>query len=158
EDARPRTFGNVRVVGSAAIAEGGKAAETWSAVARPYQELMRDGGARYLVPVDTHAVFVCDAQDLKSVRSKPHELIIKPGETKKIEVAIERRPGFQQAVILTLQSNQHVWVYGNCLPPGVQLDAASETRLTGNQLTATLVLKASPDAKPVRRQLVPVLA
>lgn len=158
KDARPRTFGHIRVVGSADVTAPGKPVEKLTALARPFQELMVDGGARYLVPVDVHAVFVIDALDLKAVHSLPGELTLKPGESKKIEVTIERRPGFQAPVTLTLMSNQHVWVYGNCLPPGLKLDAASETRLAGNQLKATLVLKADPDAKPVKNQLVPVMA
>lgn len=153
--AQPRTFGNIRVLGTA-VTRPGQPAET--VLAQPYQELMRDGGARYLVPVNEHAVFVADSLDLKAVQIRPQGLTIRPGETKKIEVTIERRPGFNPPVTLTLISTQHVWTYGNCLPPGVQLDAASVTRLAGDQLTATLILKAAPDAKPVRRQLVPVMA
>lgn len=156
DGALPRTFASIRVIGRA-VAEPGKPAET--VLARPYQEMMKDGGGRYLLPVDEHAVFVTDALDLKEVHVRPQELTIKPGESKKIELTIERRPGFTGPIIPTLTSAQHVWTYGNCLPPGVQLDvAASVTRLTGDQRTATLVLKAAPDAKPVRRQLVPVMA
>lgn len=149
DGARPRSFANVRVVG--------KSPKTPNVVARPYGELMRDGGARYLVPVDEHLVGVIDAVDIKTVRFTPAEITLKPGEMKKIDVAIERRPGFVEPVVLTVMSSQTTFaVYGNCLPEGVTIDPSSQVRLTGNQLTGTLVFKAEAHAKPCR-QLVPII-
>jgi hypothetical protein len=39
----------------------------------------------------------------------------------------------------------------------VTIDESSLVRLTGSTLSGTLVLKAAPNAKPVSRQLVPIL-
>ncbi len=58
-----------------------------------------------------------------------------------------------------MRSWLHVWVYGNCLPEGVTLDPkASQVRLTGDHVKGTLVITAKGDAKPVERQLIPILA
>jgi hypothetical protein len=155
---KPRTFSSVRVLGTATIPGAGPAAKERTEVARPFGELMVQGGARYLVPVDDHVVATVDALDLKSIRFQPGELTLKPGEKKSIEVRIERRPGFQEPVTLSVMSGMHVWVYGNCLPEGVTVDkTASRIRLAGDQLTGTLVLEAAANAKPVKRQLVPIL-
>lgn len=152
DGAKPRSFASLRVLGRA------KGTKDPAVVARPFGELMVDGGARYLIPVDDHIVAPVDTLDVKSVRFKPGEITLKPGEMKKIEVSIERRPGFQEPVTLSVISGMHVWVYGNCLPEGVTLDPSSQLRLTGSQLTGTLVLKAAPNARPVQRQLVPIMA
>lgn len=154
---KPRIFSSVRVIGKAKVAGADKSMTTQEVVARPYGELIVDGGARYLVPCDDHVVATVDALDLKSVRFKPGEITLKPGETKKIDVTVERRPGFQEAVTLSIASAMHVWVYGNCLPEGVTLDPSSLLRITGNQLTGTLILKAATNARPVRRQLIPIM-
>lgn len=159
DSARPRAFSSIRVLGIARIPDAGKGAEKEIIVAaRPYAELMRDGGARYLVPVHDHVVGTVDQLDIKAVRFSPSEIKLKPGETKPIKVTIERRPGFDDAVTLSVKSGQHVWIYGNCLPQGVTLDDSSLIRLSGNNLTGTLVLRAAANAKPVERQLVPIMA
>ena len=118
---------------------------------------MRGGGARYLVPTNDHVISVVDAVDIKAVRCQPAEITLRPGETKTVQVSVERRPGFQAAVTLSVASQLLGSVFGNCLPEGVTLDPASQVRITGNQLTGTLVFKAAANAKPVRRQLVPIM-
>jgi hypothetical protein len=155
EDAKPRTFGMLRVFGTAATS--GPEKSTPAVRAQPYGELMRDGGSRGLVPTNDHVVSVVDAADVRAIRFSPSEIALKPGETKTVEVAIERRPGFQGAVTLAVTSNLLGSVFGNVLPEGVTLDPSSQIRLTGNQLTGALVFKAAPTARPVRRQLVPVM-
>ena len=50
-------------------------------------------------------------------------------------------------------------VYGSSLPPGVTIDdKASQTLLTGDKSVGSIVLKAAPDAKPVKDQMVPIMA
>ncbi len=82
-DAKPRTFGAIRVVGTAALADGPEATKQ-TAVARPFGELTQQGGARVLVPVDEHVVSVVEPLDLKAVRCSLSEIRIKPVETKTI--------------------------------------------------------------------------
>lgn len=151
----PRGAADIRVLGRSA----GDANAPFAVAARPLQELMVDGGSRYLIPVDTHTLAIVDALDLKLVQVSPETVTLKPGETKTIEVTIERAAGFKEAVTLTAVHGQHVYVFGNCLPPGVTLDAnASRTRLPGDQVKGTLVLTAAADAKPCPPQYLPVMA
>lgn len=151
----PRGAADIRVVARAA----GDANASFSVAARPLQELMVDGGSRYLIPVDTHTLAVIDTLDLKSVQVSPDTVTLKPGETKTIEVTIERAAGFKEPVTLTAVHAQHVYVFGNCLPPGVTLDAnASRTRLAGDQVKGTLVFKVAAAAKPCPPQYLPVMA
>jgi len=157
-DAKARSFGTLRITGTASLpGPDKKNAIVQTVIAHPYGELMRGGGARYLVPTDDHVVSIVDAVDVKAVRFRPSEITLKPGETKTVEVGIERRPGFQGAITLSVASQLLGSVFGNCLPDGVTLDASSQVRITGKQLTGTLVFKAAANAKPVRRQLVPIM-
>jgi hypothetical protein len=105
-----------------------------------------------------HTVSVADPLDLKAVRINATEITLKPGESKTVEVVIERAPGFKQNVSLSVVM-QHFTIFGNSLPPGVTVDEkASQTLLTGEQTTGKITLKAAADAKPVSKQLVPILA
>ena len=50
-------------------------------------------------------------------------------------------------------------IYGSSMPPGVSIDdKASQTLLSGEQSKGHITIKAAPDAKPVNKQLVPVMA
>ena len=71
------------------------------------------------------------------------------------------------AAIMLLKGNvtldtvyQHLGsIYGGSMPPGVTIDdRASQTLLTGEQTKGHITLKAAPDAKPVEKQQVPVMA
>ncbi len=146
----PRGAANIRV--------RGKAGEL-TADARPLQEYYSPGGGRGHWPVDAHTVSVGDPMDLKAVRVNAPEVTLKPGETKKIDLTIERAPGFNQTVTLSLLMKHLDSVYGNSLPAGVTVDdAASQTQLTGDQTKGVIVLKCAADAKPTAKQLVPALA
>ena len=149
---------NIRVYGTADLEDAGQT-HTLTVAARPLEELEVGGGPRYLVPVALHTLAVVESLDLKSVHIEPRDLAIKPGETRSIAVTIERAPGFKDPVTLSTVHRQHVWVFGNCLPTGVTLDeSASKARIVDDQVQGTLVLKAAPTARPVDRQLVPIMA
>ena len=157
DDAPPGGFANIRVSGTASLDEDG--GRTLTATAQPFQELRRDGGARYMVPVETHAVGVAAVLDLKHVRSSETTLALKPGETRAVKVSFERSPGFKEPVTLTGIHMQHVWVFGRCLPGSVSVDErASKLRVTGDEVEGTIVLKVAPDAKPAPPRLVPLMA
>ena len=117
------------------------------------------GGGRWHYPVEMHTVSVGDPLDLRAVQISPTAVMLKPGESKRIEVTIERGPGLQGqrdagAGLPALGS-----IYGNSLPPGVTIDdKASQTLLAGDQVKGHITLKAAADAKPVQDQLVPVMA
>lgn len=146
----PQGAANVRITGTA-----GKL----SAVARPLQEWYVSGGGRGHYPVEMHTVSVGTPLDIRAVRLSTTDVTLKPGESKAVDVAIERAPGFSKNVTLDVLMQHLGSVYGNSLPPGVTLDdRASQTVLAGGQTKGRIVLKAAADAAPVERQQVPVLA
>jgi hypothetical protein len=73
-----------------------------SAVARPYQETYQPGGGRGHWPVDSHVAAVTDYGDIRAVNVTPQEIRLKPGESQKIEVTIDRSPDFKTNVTLDM--------------------------------------------------------
>jgi hypothetical protein len=50
-------------------------------------------------------------------------------------------------------------IYGDSLPPGVSVNEKSSlTLLTGEQSKGYITLKAAPDAKPVQKQQIAIMA
>ena len=155
-DAPRGSFANIRVLGEAQL-EGTEPTRL-TAVATPFHELRRDGGARYLVPVETHTVGIADALDLKSVSVIERVLALKPGETKTIEIKFERSAEFKEPVSLAAIHSQHVWTFGRCLPASVTVDeSASKIRVVGDETVGTIVLKVAADAKPAEPRLIPMM-
>ena len=156
-DAPRGSCSNIRVTGNGQV-EGPDGAKV-TAVAVPLQELRRDGGARYLVPVEMHTVGIADVLDLKGVSASEKVLILKPGETKTIQVKFERAADFKEPISITAMLNQHVWVFGRCLPMSVTVDeAASKLRVVGGEVVGSVVLKVAADAKAAEPRLVPMMA
>lgn len=150
---------NIRITGTATHPETKDKPVTLTAVARPLQEVYMPGGGRYHWPVETHAVSVGAPLDLKSVKITPAAVTLKPGESKKVEIAIERSAGFKSNVTLDTVYQHLGSIYGGSMPPGVSIDEkASQTLLTGDQSKGYITLKAAADAKPVEGQLVPIMA
>ncbi len=130
-----------------------------AAVSRPLQEIYMPGGGRYHYPVETHTVSVGEPLDLRSLKLSTTEIILKPGESKRIDVTIERAANFKQNVTLDVVYQHLGAIFGDSLPPGVTVDEkASLTLLTGEQSKGYITLKAAPDAKPVQKQKVAVMA
>jgi hypothetical protein len=156
-DARPGVA-NLQITGRATHAmPDGKTLEL-TASAQPLQETFMPGGGRGNYPVELFTVSVVPALDLKAVRISPAALTLKPGESKPVEVTIERAPGFTGAVSLDALL-QVFGVFGNSLPEGVTLDESkSHTILNGTQTKGHLVFTAAADAKPVKDQQVPIMA
>jgi hypothetical protein len=149
---------NIRVTGTAVHAPDKGKKVPLTAVARPLQEIYMPGGGRFHYPVEMHTVSIGDPLDLVAVRINPTSLVLRPGESKKVEVTIERRPGFSQNVTLEVVYQHLGQIFGDSLPPGVTIDdKASQTLLTGTQSRGSLTFKAAADAKPVQEQLVPVM-
>jgi hypothetical protein len=150
---------NVRITGKGVqVEKDGKRVEL-TATARPLQEYYSPGGGRGRFPVEMHTVSVGEAMDLRSVKISPTAISLKPGESKKVEVTIERSPGFKANVTLDTIYQHLSSVFGNSMPAGVTIDEkASQTLLIGDQVKGWIVLKAAADAKPVKQQLVPILA
>jgi hypothetical protein len=150
---------NIRVIGTATHAEGKDKPVALRAVARPLQEIYMPGGGRWHYPATMHTVSVGDPLDLLGVHINPTAVTLKPGESRRIEVALRRAPGFRSNVTLDTLYQHLGTIYGGCMPPGVTIDErASQTLLTGDEVRGHLTLRAAPDARPVKDQLVPVMA
>jgi hypothetical protein len=150
---------NIRITGTAILGEGKDKTRMLSATARPLQEVYMPGGGRYHYPVELHTVSVGDSLDLKSVKISPTAITLKPGESKKIDIVLERSAGFNQTVTLDVVYQHLGTIFGNSLPAGVTVDEkASQTLLTGDQSKGSITLKAAADAKPVQNQQVAIMA
>lgn len=155
----PLGVGNVRVTGTASHANADGSLLPLAAVAQPLQEYYSPGGGRGNFPVDVHTVSVAPPQDIVSVKVTPLEITLKPGESQKIEIAIQRREGFDKNVTLDCIYRHLEQPFGMNLPKGVTIDdTASKTLLTGMESQGHIVLKAAPDAKPVDKHLLAMMA
>ena len=129
------------------------------AVAQPLQEIYMPGGGRYHYPVETHTVSISEPLDLRSLKISPAAITLKPGESKRVEVAIERAEGFKSNVSLDAVYQHLSSIYGNSLPPGVTIDEKnSQTLLNGTQIKGHVTFQAAATAKPVEKQMVPIMA
>jgi hypothetical protein len=146
--------GNIRIVGTGA----GKPTNL-SALAQPLEEIYMPGGGRFHYPVETHTVSVCLPLDLRAVKFSPPAVTLKPGESKKIEIQIERSPGFKQTVTLALVYQHLGAIFGDTLPAGVSVDQkASQTLLTSENSKGWITLHAAANAQPTDKQMVAVMA
>lgn len=128
------------------------------ALATTYQETYQPGGGRGHWPVEQHVLTVIPAHDIRSIKLSDTDITLTPGETKTINVTLDRAPDFKANVSLDVLF-QHLGIFADTLPPGVTLDAAkSKTLLTNGATQGTIVLTAAKDAAPLERQLIPVTA
>jgi hypothetical protein len=155
----PMGAANVRIFGTATHKEEKGPSRELKALAQPLQEVYMPGGGRHHYPVEMHTVSVGAPLDLRSVHIHPTALTLKPGESKRVEVTIERAPGFTGNVTLDTVYQHLGSIYGSSMPPGVTIDdRASQTVLAGDQVKGHITLKAAADARPVKDQQVPVMA
>lgn len=155
----PQGAANITITGSAAVAMSDGSMKELTAVAAPYQEIYQPGGGRGHWPVEMHTVSVGAPGDVHAVTLSEQEITLKPGESKQIDVTIERAEGFDKNVTLDLLYRHLNSVYGDALPEGVTIDASkSQTLLTGGATQGRITLTAAPTAPPVEQQLVPVMA
>ena len=137
--------------------DGTKAALT--AVGLPMQEIYLPGGGRGHMPVESHAVAVGAPGDIRSVRLSTDSLTLKPGSMARVDVTIERAPGFTDNVTLDPKFDHLSQIFGDTLPVGVDIDAkASKTLLAGTETRGYLTFRALPTSKPAERRPVSVMA
>lgn len=156
-DAQP-AGGNIRVVGTAKFTRDGK---EWDlkTTARSLQETYMPGGGRSHWPVEMQAVSVGDVLDIKSIKVSPTTISLAPGASQKIEIEIERSPGFDKNITLDVLFRHLGAMFGNCLPTGVTIDEKnSKTLLTGKESKGHIVLTAAANAAPIENVQVPVMA
>lgn len=156
----PMVASNIRVIGTGTHPQAeGQPPLTITREANPLQEVYFPGGGRGHYPVTTHTVSVGDPLDLISVKLSTTDIILKPGESQKIDVTIVRAEGFTQNITLDVIYRHLGSIFGDSLPKGVTLDEKnSQTLLTAGQSTGSIVLVAAKDAPPVEKQLVSVMA
>ena len=120
--------------------------------------MYQPGGGRGHWPVEVHTVSVAAPTDILGIKLSESDISLKPGESKKIEVTIERAEGFDKNVSLDCRFF-HLQEFCNTLPPGVKFDEGKSSKLiTGKNTTGHIVLVADAKAEPVDRQLVPITA
>jgi hypothetical protein len=157
-DDAPMSISDIVIKGTATNGEG-DAQQTLTAVATPYQETYQPGGGRGHWPVDVHAISVGAPSDLLAVTLSDYDVTLKPGESKKIDVTIERAEGFDKNVTLDLLYRHLNGVYGDSLPEGVTIDAGkSKTLLTAGATEGSITLKAADNAPAVEKQQAAVMA
>jgi hypothetical protein len=157
---------NIRITGTGTLAPpggsesaAGSATTTITATARPLQETYMPGGGRGHYPVEMHTVSVGEPLDISAVKVSAAEVKLKPGQSQKIEIAIERAAGFDKNITLDCLYRHLNSVYGDSLPKGVTIDMKqSKTLLTGSQTTGYITLVAAKDAKPIERQQIVMMA
>ncbi len=130
-----------------------------TADAKPYQEYYSPGGGRGHYPVETHVVSVGPPADILSIKLSETDITLKPGETKKIVVTLERNKDVNQNVTLDMLYKHLDSVFANSLPEGVTIDGnQSKTLLTGMTSEGIIALKADKSAPPVEKQVGVVMA
>jgi hypothetical protein len=152
-----RAAANVRVVGTATLHTDGKE-QKLSRAATPLQEVYFPGGGRGVFPVSLQTVAITDTSDILEVQLSRDEVVLKPGQEVRIEVAVKRRPGFAGGVSLDVMLRHLGRVYGSPLPPGVTLVEGKSKTLLGGGSKGHVVLRAAPGAAPVEGVPISVLA
>ena len=97
--------------------------------------------------------------DIHSLSVSTNEVTLKPGESKKIDVTIERAEGFTKNVSLDMLFQHLARPFADTLPPGVSIDKKnSKIVLNGKELKGHITLKAADNAEPVVEQQAVVMA
>jgi hypothetical protein len=157
-DAKPAVK-NIVVTGTATLASPKGAVRTLHAVARPLQETYVPGGGRGHWPVEAHAVAVGTPSDILAVKLSRQELSLAPGESVRVDVVVDRAPGFVDNITLSPIFDHLGRIYGDTLPTGVQIDGKhSKTLLSGKETHGFLTFHALPNVEPAPRRPVAVMA
>ncbi len=155
----PLGVSNVTITGTAAHALPDGQSVALSAINVPCQEIYFPGGGRGHWQVNTHAVAVTGYGDVRRVDLSDYDIALKPGESKKIAITIDRSPGFDKNVTLDMLFQHLGNVFGNSLPKGVTLDDKDvKSLLAGSDSTGHLTLKCAADAPPCEAQQCVVMA
>lgn len=150
---------NVEIYGTATWTEPSGSTRTLTSTAESYQETYQPGGGRGHWPVQMHTVAIGAASDVRSVELSTYEITLKPGESKRIDIKLQRAEGFDKNVTLDVTYNHLSQIFGNSLPPGVTIDSKnSQTLLTGKNSEGHITLTAAADAAVATRQQACVMA
>ncbi len=157
-DAKP-SVSNIRITGTGRVGGTDEKPEMYDTGCAIYQEVYQPGGGRGHWPVSMHTVSVGAPSDILNVTLSTTDVVLKPGESKKIDVTIQRAEGFDKNVSLDVLYRHLSGVHGNSLPEGVTIDAGnSKTLLSAKDSKGHITLKAAANAPPVDKQQVPIMA
>ncbi len=158
-DAAP-VMGRISIRGTATHpqAEGQPPLEL-TATATPYQEIYFPGGGRGHYLTDDHVVCVGAPSDIRKITLSETDLRLKPGESKKVLVQIERAPEASANISLDFVFQHLNQNFANTLPEGVTMDGGqSKTLLSAGATEGYITLKADKAAPPVEKQLCSLMA
>jgi len=148
---------NIKVLGRSVVALTGKEEKPLVSYGTVFQEYYSPGGGRGNYPVDMHTISVAEPGDVRKITLSKTDIELRPGESQKIEVEIERAPDFKGNVTLDMIYQHLEQPYGNSLPKGVTVDiASSKTLLTAADTKGHITLRAAADAPAILQQLAPI--
>ena len=153
-----RAFSPLVIRGSGVHAQADGQLVELSALATSYQEMYQPGGGRGHWPVDQHILAVIPPHDIRGIKLSATEIALKPGESKTIDVTIDRAPDFKANVSLDVTMT-HLQLFADTLPSGVTVDGnKSKTLLSNGATQGTITLTAAKTAEPIERQLIGLTA
>jgi hypothetical protein len=153
----PKGATNIHITGKATHVVAGQEPVLLTTVGSVLQEYYAPGGGRGNYPVVMHTISVAEPGDIRRIKLSKSDVALKPGESQRIDIEIERAADFKGNVTLDMIYQHLEQPYGNSLPRGVTVDYAnSKTLLTASDTSGHITLKAAADAPAVAQQLVPV--
>jgi Bacterial pre-peptidase C-terminal domain len=153
----PKGASNINVLGRAVVVSPGKADKPLVSYGTVFQEYYSPGGGRGNYPVEMHTISVAEPGDVRKITLSKSDIELRPGESQRIDVEIERAPDFKGNVTLDMIYQHLEQPYGNSLPKGVTVDiASSKTLLTAADTKGYITLKAAADAPAISKQLAPI--
>ncbi|MCH7988374.1 MAG: hypothetical protein IID46_04390 [Planctomycetes bacterium] len=111
-----------------------------------------------------HTVAVGKPTEIRSIKLSTTNVTLKPGESKRIDITIERTAKFTESrtpavrfdLIFQYRLN---WTFGTALPPGVSMEVLkSQATIKKDMTTGFIIIKAAPDAPPIQSHLISVMA
>jgi hypothetical protein len=111
-----------------------------------------------------HTVAVGRPKEIRSIKLSTTNVTLKPGESKRIDITIERTQEFTESrtpavrfdLIFQYRLN---WTFGNALPEGVSMDVLnSRATIKPGTTTGFIIIKADASAQPIQRRLISVMA
>ena len=109
--------------------------------------------------MESHVVSIGPPSDILSIKLSETDIRLKPGESRKITVTLERNKDVNQNVTLDMLYKHLDSVFANSLPEGVTIDGnQSKTLLTGTTSEGVITLKADKSAPPADKQVGVVMA
>ena len=115
-------------------------------------------------PLGDLTVAVGRPTEIRSIKLSTTHVTLKPGESKRIDVIIERTKEFTEArspavrfdLIFQYRLN---WTFGNALPKGVSMDVLkSRATIKKDKTTGYIIIKADANAQPIQGHLISVMA